>query len=287
MMYKDLFVFFRKKLLQHISLLVIIIGAISFFLSNILTKEIFSPIEYGQYSIFVTYFSLIYLLGILGFEQTFLRFSQKTTAEFIETQKIQIYILSTVSLISSLISSVFFKIYYPEIQVNSYILFFASFGMISLLALFNVLRLNGNFVLSQSVSNFWKFGLLVISVSFYVFENFGFEYFINTLGINIIIIFLCSIYVVLKTVKLKFNEVVTNRELFLSGFYFFLAILSFSLLTFSDRFLVENKFSVELFGDYFYLTNFFFLFYCYRFLFFFYRVLMHKYLFKSRFIFFN
>ncbi|WP_415712662.1 hypothetical protein [Flavobacterium antarcticum] len=42
-----------------------------------------------------------------------------------------------------------------------------------------------------------------------------------------------------------------------TAFQFFISITTFSFLAFGDRFLVEYKFSVEEFGNYFYLTNFF------------------------------
>ena len=75
---------------QQFSLFIIVIGAISFFIANIVMKDVLSELEYGQYSIFVTYLSLIYLLGILGAEQGFLRFSRQTGNNIITTQKVQV-----------------------------------------------------------------------------------------------------------------------------------------------------------------------------------------------------
>ena len=77
---------------QHLSLLVIMVGAISFFVSNLVMKEILTATQYGHYSIFVTYFSLIYVFGILGTEQVFLRFSMGVKKNTIETQKFQLFL---------------------------------------------------------------------------------------------------------------------------------------------------------------------------------------------------
>ena len=101
----DLIKRIKRGVVQHISLSIIVIGAISFFISNIVMKEVLSAKSYGQYSIFVTYFSLIYLLGILGTEQGFLRFSRKLDKNVISTQKVQFHLLFTVILLTTILSS--------------------------------------------------------------------------------------------------------------------------------------------------------------------------------------
>ena len=72
---------------KHLSLAIIIFGAGCFFLSNILLKEVLNEEAYGQYSITITYFSVIFIFGLLGLEQIFLRYSNFIATNTIETQK--------------------------------------------------------------------------------------------------------------------------------------------------------------------------------------------------------
>ncbi|MFN9108596.1 MAG: hypothetical protein ACK5XN_00740, partial [Bacteroidota bacterium] len=116
-------------------------GAGAFFVANFVLKELVDEVEYGQYSIFVTYFSLIYVFGIFGTEQTFLRFSTRAEENIIETQKIQLYLIAFLATVSASLGTFFFKYYYPEIPIHTAILFFSSFSMIAMMFLYNILRL--------------------------------------------------------------------------------------------------------------------------------------------------
>jgi hypothetical protein len=232
-------------------------GAISFFLTNIVMKEVLSSFYYGQYSIIITYFSLIFVLGILGMEQVFLRFSTAKESNRIETQKIQLVLLGCVALFSSVVSTLFFKKNYPEIEFNPVLLFLTSFSIISSLFLYNVMRLNSNFLLAQLIANFWKFVLLVLAAIFYFKQSDRLEVFVASLCFAIIGFFvLCLIYV-FRTIHFTFTKPVSSLEIMSTATHFFIAIASFSLITFADRFIIEKKFNYITLGDFFYLTNFF------------------------------
>jgi len=81
-------------------------------------KEVLSSFYYGQYSIIITYFSLIFVLGILGMEQVFLRFSIAKARNEIDTQKIQLVLIGCVVLLSTIVSTIFFKRNYFTILHN-------------------------------------------------------------------------------------------------------------------------------------------------------------------------
>lgn len=246
-----------KYFYGQISLFVIVLGAISFFLANIFMKEILSPYFYGQYSIVVTFFSLIYSFGILGTEQVFIRFSNKIDTNVIETQKTQILLITALVILSSLLSTFFFNTYYSSIKVNTFLLFISSFSMIGIMFLFTVLRMNSNFFISQLIVNYWKIVLLLISSYYLVYKKNDLEFFINFLCINLIILFLCALLIVFNKVKIKYNKMIADRDIFRASFHFFLSILSFTLIIFSDRLIIESKFKLEEFGNFFYLMNFF------------------------------
>ena len=72
---------------SHYSFIPIIFGAGALFLSNILAKEFFSPQDYGYYSILITYFSIVFLFGIFGGEQLFIRISERPEPHLIETSR--------------------------------------------------------------------------------------------------------------------------------------------------------------------------------------------------------
>lgn len=242
---------------QHLSLLAIIAGAVGFFVSNIFMKEIFSPTVYGHYSIVVTYFSLIYVFGIFGTEQVFLRFSRRIKKDTIETQKAQLTLVSFITLFSSIISTFLFKEYYSEIRINSLLLFFSSVSMIGMLFMFTILRLNTNFVFSQLISNYWKIILFILSIMFFILKKNDLDIFLNIVCFNIILIFVVSVLYIKKSIRIFYNQDISNRELILTAFHFFLSILSFSLIIFADRFIIEMKYSFADFGNFFYLINFF------------------------------
>lgn len=246
-----------KKLSNHLSLFVIIIGAGSFFLSNLILKDVFNAYIYGQYSIIISYFSLIYVVGIFGADQVFLRFSIARAPDVIETQRAQFYLVPGILLVSSIIGTFVFRYNYPEIEINLFLFFFSSMGMIGILFLFSILRLNSNFVFAQFVSNYWKIVLFANAFLFYFYKSQVFDVFIDIVLYNIILIFvLCLVYVYRK-INFIFNLEYSLKDIVSTSFHFFLSILSAALILFSDRFIIELKFDFEKFGNFFYLTNFF------------------------------
>lgn len=242
---------------QHLSLFVIVAGALSFFISNILMKGILSATHYGHYSIFVTYFSLIYVFGILGTEQVFLRFSIQSKRETIETQKFQLQLITVIILFSTILCTFLFRKYYSEIAINTLLLFASSLSMIGSLFLFSILRLTSDFVLAQFISNYWKIVMCILAAFFYIFKNNDLNLFIAIVCSNVLLIFALSLSYVCKKISFSFNKDVSIKEIVQTGFHFFLSIFSFSVLLFADRFIIETKYSFIEFGNFFYLTNFF------------------------------
>jgi hypothetical protein len=125
------------------------------------------------------------------------------------------------------------------------------------LFLFNILRLNTNFVFSQITSNFWKFVLLIVSLFFYLLHVNNLELLISIIAYSSIVIFITVLAFIVSKIKINYDNDIVDKDVFISAFHFSLSIIAFSLLTFSDRFIIEKKFSIEEFGNYFYLTNFF------------------------------
>ncbi|PWA06873.1 oligosaccharide flippase family protein [Flavobacterium psychrotolerans] len=244
-----------KKLINHSSLLVIIAGAGGFFLTNIILKEILSTVEFGQFSLVVTYLSLMYIFGIFGFEQVFIRLSEVKEKNVVTTQIFQLKTIIKISLFSSILGTVLFKILYSEIEINYLLLFLASYSITALMQIFTIFRLNSDFFIAQIIVNFWKIALFLISIYTIKFQLFF--SLTNTLLIIIVIGFLVAIFVLKKKINFDFNENFSKKEILEYFFQFFFSILIFSFLTFGDRFVFNEMFGINEFGDYYYLSNFF------------------------------
>ncbi len=246
-----------KVLSLHLSLIIIVIGAISYLLSNIILKEKLDDNNYGQYSIIITYYSLVFLYGMLGFEQVFLRYTFQEKKGVLLTSKLQLAIFIATSIFTSFIAILIFKKVYFEIQIPTLLLFFSTFSMVFSMYFFNVFRINNQFVFSQLVANFWKFFLLFFSIIFFFNDKISFNKLILVFSCSIIFLILIILFYYLKKIQLNFDSSIQHKEMFLAWSYFFISITSFSILTFGDRFLIERKIGTEVFGNYFYLTNFF------------------------------
>ncbi len=249
--------FFIKTIKQHFSLFIIICGAGSFFLSNIVLKEIFNSKQYGNYSIFITYMSLISIFGLLGLEQIFIRYSEFLVHNKISTQRLQIKLIFIVIVISSLASSFFLNNFYYYLNLNSILVFFSSISIISLLYFYNVFRLNSDFIFSQILNNLWKILLLGITIIFFVLKIKDFSLFTNIIMICIVSTNLLAFHLYNKRITFVYNKTISNKIIYSSAIQFLISITSFSILLFGDRFLIEYKLGINEFGNYFYLTNFF------------------------------
>jgi O-antigen/teichoic acid export membrane protein len=247
-----------SKGIGHFSLAMIVLGAGCFFITNILLKEILTKENYGQYSIVITYLSIMYLFGLLGLEQIFLRYSNFSENNTILTQKFQIQLIIKVILVTSTIGSIYFYFYFlKKIPINPILLYAATLSMVALMFLYNIFRLNSNFVFAQFIANFWKIILLILSGILFIYKISSIELLLNILMCVIIFTFLFSLFFFFRKIDFVYNNLVSKRDILITSLQFFISITSFSLITFGDRFIIENKFGVEEFGNYFYLTNFF------------------------------
>jgi len=247
----------RKYFFQHASLIVLMFGALSFFASNIIMKEILSAETYGYLSVFVTYFSFIYVFGIFGTEQVFIRFSRVENKNEILTQKSILYLILFFALFSSVTGTILFRHLYPEIQLNFFVLILVSLSIIGSTFLVSTFRLNSNFVLSQLLSNVWKIAMFLLAIFFLIYKYSDLSLFLLLVSLITISCFFFFLFYILKKIKFEFNSIISNNRILESSFHFFVSISSFSLIVFADRFIVEHKYSFEQFGNFFYLTSFF------------------------------
>lgn len=241
---------------KHSSLLIIVLGAGCFFFSNIILQSKLNGIDYGVYSLFVTYLSFIYIYGLLGFEQVLLRYSFVKSKNLITTQKINKSIILSVILFTSIGFSILFRSIYFQSEINYLLLFITSLSVIISMPIFSILRLNEQFSFAQLVANYWKIILIVICGLIVFFNNYSINFIITTLSISIIIFSIIVLIYFFKTIQFQLNKDISNKTIFQSFLFFFISITSFSLITFGDRFIIEYKINIETLGIYFFLFNF-------------------------------
>lgn len=237
---------------KNLSFFVLAFSSLCFFVLNLVLKDNLSANDYGLFSIFITYISLLSSFGMFGFEQTLLR-----TAVIKSKLKIQknIFFPTLIAIcVSSLIGVSLMKSHY-DINVDYILFFLLSIFIIVTKLSFNLFRLLSNFFLAQLVLNFWKI-VLTLVILYYLLTNNNFS--LEDVCIIIFITFSISITSILGWVKkIQFIKVGTFSSLIKKSFLFFIALLTISLMGFGDRFFIESRFGLELVGDYFFFLNIF------------------------------
>ena len=237
---------------KNLSFFVLAFSSLCFFVLNVVLKDSLSANDYGLFSIFITYVSLLSSFGMFGFEQTLLRTA--VIKSKLEIQK-NIFFPSIIAIFISSFIGVFLMKNYYDIGVSYIMFFLLSIFIIVTKLSFNLFRLLSNFFLAQLALNFWKIVLtLVILYCILMNNNFSLEY----IFIIIFITFSISIISILGWVKkIKFIKVESFSSLIKKSFLFFIALLTISLMGFGDRFFIEGRFGLEMLGDYFFFLNIF------------------------------
>ena len=242
--------------MEHQSLFIIVFSAVCYFFVNVLLKEKLSDVAYGEYSMIITFFSMIFIYGLLGLEQGFAKYSLVVKENIIETNEFQFKLVFISIILVSVFSSLFLIYYYSSLSINFFLIVIASICMSSLLFLYTLFRLNSNFVSAQLMQNGFKlilfFAVLILLNIKRFYDN---EIVLILLG-SIIITFLIGLFKI-KKIKIRFVDKVSKRTVIISGIFFLVSTATFSLINFADRYLIEYKFGLKVVGDYFYLFNVF------------------------------
>ena len=237
---------------KHFSFFVIAFGSFCFFILNILLKEQISSYDYGTYSMFITYISLLSSFGMLGFEQTLLRTSEIKSKLEIDKGIIFPSIIS-ILFVSTIGSYLMFNNY--DIQLDVLTLFVFSILVILTKLIFNLYRLRSKFTISQISINFWKIALFFI-VGYYIL--FDIDFTIQDLFVSVFFLFCISGVLILGILnKVVFNYNKSGLELVKKSSLFFLILFTISLISFGDRFFIESRFGLSELGDYFFYINIF------------------------------
>ena len=244
----NFFLSFRK----HFSFVIIAFGSLCFFLVNFLLKDYLSQDNYGTYSIFITYISLLSSFGMLGFEQTLIRTSK--IKQKLEIEK-SVILPSVISVFFVSIVGSYLIINNYEIGLDYYYLLTLSTLVILTKLVFNLSRMMSKFIFSQLSLNFWKIGLFLITLYLVFFEI---KIKILDLFQYVLILFFVSGILIFPL----FNQIIVVHEkkiiaLIKQSLLFFLTLFTISLISFGDRFFIENRFGLSEMGNYFFYINIF------------------------------
>ncbi len=244
----------KSHIIKHASIFVLGIASVSFFLLNILLKNILSPQDYGLYSILITYCSLISSFGLFGLDQVLLRTSVIEGKEIAVDSRLISMVLFVLLFMSLISSSVVSKYYDFGISYLNLILL-SSFLILIKLS-YQILRLLSKFTYSQFALNIWKLGLPLL---LFLSLSIGFDITLSSITKYLFYCCLLSLgsyflfYSKINFKKLKY----TQKDLIKFASGFFLTLFTLSVLNFSDRFIIERKFGLEEIGNYFFYVNLF------------------------------
>ena len=237
---------------KNLSFFVLAFSSLSFFVLNVALKDTLSPIDYGLFSIFITYISLLSSFGMFGFEQTLLR----TTfiKNKLEIQKNILYPSLIAICISSFIGVFLMKSNY-DISISNMLFYLLSIIVIIIKLSFNLYRLLSKFFLAQMVLNFWKIASALVILYYVILNNnFSLEFIFSL----VLVFFAFSILSLFGLInKIQFIKQDSFPSLLRKSFLFFISLLTISLLGFGDRFFIESRFGLEILGDYFFFLNIF------------------------------
>ncbi len=237
---------------KNLSFTILGAGALSLFISNFLLFGLVSSKTYADYSITITYFSILGSFGFLGLDQCLLRLSKITNAGVIVCKNTlsMIKVSGFVFLSGSLVG------FYFLIDDKLTFLMIAPTALLVLIFTFysSWYRLLSQYSYSQLFINAWRI-LLIISMLIFLFSKslllfWGVLFFLN------LVAFL-MLYFKLKTaVKITLREINSSKTVRVFSFQFLLATGSVMALNHLDKILF-NATNKEDFSVYYFLFSFF------------------------------
>ncbi|MDB4325433.1 hypothetical protein N9960_02780 [Flavobacteriaceae bacterium] len=238
-------------------MLLIIAGAGSIFLVNIVLKATLSDFQYGEYSIFITFLQVCISFGFLGLEQVFLRLSEVRDKTLLTDKKL-LKITFVVGLLFSLLLSAVFSKIFLKIQVATTLLMLLTFSTSLMMFLYNIVRLKKQFVVAQLFNNMWKYIILAIGMVLLISKNGNTKTLIEIFSYTSAGSAIVFLVYIIKYIPFKFTNSFALSDIYKYSFHFITSMLTLTFIGFFDRFYIKAFFGSEAFGDYFYLATIFY-----------------------------
>lgn len=238
---------------KHFSLLVLVLASGAFFLTNIILKEHLSSENYGLYSIFITYISLLSSFGMLGLEQVIMRNSKILSDKVIISKNLLIPIILSILFVSILGSYLFINNY----NISATYIFLSIITLLVILTklISNLFRLLSMFTFSQIALNLWKLALfLVLLILIFRGESINIKD-INSIIFLLLVVTMFMVFFIIR--RVKFSHTISIESFFSQAFLFLLSLGTISLINYGDRFFIESRFGLDELGSYFFFINLF------------------------------
>ncbi len=250
---KNLRIFIKK----HTSFSVIVMGAVAVFFVNIIFKVALTPVQYGEYSLFISYIQLLGTFGLLGFEQVFLRISEAVDNRKIRTSKKLIIIILFIWVIFGLLGSIGFMSFFSSLDVNSIYIIICTLSVTASIFLYNIFRLNSSFLISQFMLNNWKFVLILLAIVGVYIYKIDLESFIKLFSYCLLLLLILQSYFTFKQIHFEYSIVEVPKKIYSFALNFFIAMFTISIISFWDRFFIKVNFGAVELGEYFFLATIF------------------------------
>ncbi len=195
----------KNKLIQHQSFLIIILGAISIFFTNIFLKKVLSTSDYGEYSLYITFLQMMGSFGLLGYEQVFLRISEPNKTSVIKTNKNLLLTIIIVWFVVGILSAFIFDKYYSNIEINVLFYIISALSITFSMFVFNVFRLDSKFLVSQIVLNSWRIFLGFLAILILIKKINTIKSFIEYVSYGLLFIFILQFFYFIRKIKFDFS----------------------------------------------------------------------------------
>lgn len=243
----------KKLLNRHSSLVVLGFSAASFFMLNLLLKDFLDVNEYALYSLFITYISILSSFGLMGTDQTFVRISSFKNNVFFTDKVLKKYIFIIMSSMPIVYTFIIWRVYLINYKFISILMI--TISMLSILFVYNILRLKMNFLLSQIINNSWKMFPIIILIILYLFKiEINLENIISSFLFIFLIVFIINISIIKK---INFADKSSEINIFDMSLQNLISNFVLVIISFFDRIFIERTLGIVELANYFFLSNIF------------------------------
>jgi len=238
-----------KIINNNISFLLIASAAFLGMLSTLIVKK-YLPNFFISYSLFITFIGIVNSFGLLGFDQVFLRLSEKNN-NYIYIEK-RLYLLI---LISGFLFPFFTLLFFLDSKMlNFLMLLLTGWSINTIIFAYNLFRVKESFIYSQIIKNSFKFFFFIIIVFFILFKIKNFILILYLFVFSLSLIGLVVFFNIKKYIRTKKENTPHFYKLYFS---FLINIGLITLLGFGERLLIKEHIGEVAFGKYFYYLTIF------------------------------
>lgn len=236
---------------KHIPILMPIIGAGSTFLVNLIMKSVLSPIAYGDFAALLLIIITLYIIGLLGYEQVFIRLLKVNNGRVI-IQKWLAVVAGCVLLLSPFVS---FLLMDTLSIVDNLTPFFIICSLVipASTLLSTLFKVSGDLTAHYMYMNAWKFFLLLVVIYSVSFSEANLNYIHILLALSVG--FTLSIFISNKS-NIKITSGGDLKIILIFLIAGMASITGYAIFDGMDRFIIKDLFSREVFGDYFFIFTF-------------------------------